>query len=255
MKKFLLVSLLLLTGCVSSGDRLVNLADKTVRTTTSIEVTTTNIAFDLMIGTASITIKQVPVKYRGAGVFITSNGHVLTCSHLFWSNKVKDIVVIDYYGNTWKAELLARDDRRDLALLKINPMGKVAFSRLADPRKLKVGQEVIAIGNPLGLDFSVTHGIISAINRDIHEAYNLTQSDTFINPGNSGGPLFNMNGEIIGINVLTLPPIDAPIFTGLGFSVQSGQIVEFLSKYRGIDKAIPKFDMNYWLQFILKEVK
>lgn len=254
MKKFLVVALLLV-GCSSVGDRLVSVSDKAVRTTTSIEVTTSDFRYDVEMSSSSINITKVPVQFRGAGVFITSNGHVLTCSHLFWSNKVKDIVVIDYYGNTWKAELLARDDRRDLALLKINPMGKVAFSRLADPRKLKVGQEVIAIGNPLGLEFSVTHGIISALNRDIHETYNLTQSDTFINPGNSGGPLFNMKGEIIGINVLTLPPVNAPVFTGLGFSVQTGQIVEFLAKYRGIDKAIPKFDMNYWLQFILKEVK
>ena len=248
MKKILLAALFLV-GCVP-GNRLVEVADRAVRTTTSIEVTLDEARLVLTETKEGIEISAVPITYRGAGVYITAGGHVLTCAHLFWSNAVKDIVVIDYYGNIQKAELLSRDDRRDLALLKINPAKPVAFARLADPRKMRLGQEVLAIGNPLGLAFTVTYGIISAINRDIGESYNLTQSDAAINPGNSGGPLFNLKGEIVGINVLTTSAVRAPVFSGLGFSVQSGQVVEFLTKYRGIDKAIPHFDLGYWAQFM-----
>jgi len=250
MKK-LIVGLLFLAGCTAPGNRFVDIVDKTVRTTVSIEVTATApqvVGIDLDAG--ELIVKEVPVRHLGAGVYITADGHVLTCSHLFWSSKVTEITVIDHSGSVYRAELLSMDKARDLALLKVNPVKPVPFARLADPRKLRIGQEVIAIGNPLGLEFSVSHGIISALNRDANEAYNLTQSDAFINPGNSGGPLFNLKGEIVGINILTTSAVNAPVFTGLGFSVQSGQIVEFLTKYRGIDKAIPHFGLGYWTQFI-----
>lgn len=249
MKK-LILGLILLAGCTAVGNRLVSIIDKTIGTTTSIVVTLDEARLVLTETKEGIEITAEPIRYRGAGVFITPTGHVLTCSHLFWSDTVIDIEVTDYYGNVYKAELLSRDDKKDLALLKVVTKKPVKFARLGDPRELRVGQEVFAIGNPLGLEFTVTSGIISALNRDINESYNMTQSDTAINPGNSGGPLFNLKGEVIGINVLTTSPVNAPVFTGLGFSVQSGQIVEFLTKYRGIDKAIPKFGLSYWKAFI-----
>jgi S1-C subfamily serine protease len=244
MKK-LIAGLLILVGCTSMENRLVDVSDKAVRTTTSIEVTLSEFRLVFTETENGLEISAVPVQYRGAGVFITPTGHVLTCAHLFWSDKVIYTEVTDYYGNVYVAELLSRDDKKDLALLKVTPKKAVEFARLGDPRKLRVGQEVIAIGNPHGLAFTVTSGIISALNRDLREAYNMTQSDAAINPGNSGGPLFNLKGEIIGINVLGI--VNS---VGLGFSVQSGQIVEFLTKYRGIDKAIPKFGLSYWQRFI-----
>lgn len=185
--------------------------------------------------------------YLGAGVFISPTGHVLTCAHLFTHPGIKAISVTLYNDDTYEAELLAKDVKKDLALLKITPFDlkkskwvptEVPYARILDPRKLVVGQEVIAIGNPEGLAFSVCHGIISNLYMDIGEFYNLTQADVMINPGNSGGPLFNLDGQLVGINNLVVTVVPGlPLGTGLSFSVQSGQIIEFLSKYKGIEKS------------------
>jgi S1-C subfamily serine protease len=198
----------------------------------------------------SIEKATVPVTIEGAGVFVSENNHVLTCAHLFWLTEVTGITVCRENGQCTAGELLAIEDRNDLALVGSFFDGPTPYARLADPRKLKVGQEVLAVGSPLGFAFSVSHGIVSALNRDGLGVNNMTQSDAFLNPGNSGGPLFNMKGEIVGINSRIVPPVNANIFTGLGFSVQSGQIIEFLTRFRGIDKSFPKYDAGYWEGFL-----
>lgn len=252
MHKFLILGLgLFLFGCAPI-ERYVKVSDDSLPKTTMIEVKAIVTQITLIIDEKGISIDQstVTINVRGAGVFISPQGHILTCDHLFEFNQVIDAIVIEYNGNVYKAEILFREERLDLALLKVNVDQPVPYARIADPRKLKVGQEVIAIGNPLGFDFSVSHGIISALNRDGLGVYNMTQSDTFLNPGNSGGPLFNLKGELVGINSRIVPPVRANIFTGLGFSVQSGQIVEFLTRFRGLDKSIPKYDHSYWQGFL-----
>jgi S1-C subfamily serine protease len=173
--------------------------------------------------------------YRGSGVFISPTGHILTCAHLFNSGRLISMTVKTKDGYEQPGEVINVSTRYDLALAKIE-VGKVPvrFARLADPKKLKVGQEVVAIGNALGLEFSVSHGIISYLSRDLFGAKNMTQSDAFINPGNSGGPLFDLDGRLVGINVFMVPPVNAPIFTGLGFSVAPDQIADFLSTFRGL---------------------
>lgn len=170
--------------------------------------------------------------FLGSGVFISSKGHILTCGHLFHPGETPVVTVTLHNGESYSAEVLAVDHRRDLGLVKIEPRSSVSFAAVADPRGLRVGQSVFAIGYPLGLDFSVCHGIISALNRDFQFAYNVTQSDAMINPGNSGGPLFNMKGELVGINSFIIPVLPVPINSGLGFSVQPGQMIEFLAKFR-----------------------
>ena len=167
----------------------------------------------------------------GAGVFITSSGHVLTCGHLFRFKEINDIRIKTHSGIVIKAELLGKDHTKDLALLKIDKYTP-DFAELAS--NVQVGQEVIAIGQPLGIEWSVTHGIISYVGRDFGPMMNVTQSDAFILKGNSGGPLFNLNGDLVGINSFMIPPVDAPIFAGLGFSVSPTEITDFLRKYRGL---------------------
>lgn len=185
------------------------------------------------------------VAVRGAGVFISPTNHVLTCAHLFRLKSINSISVCSLDGICTAAELLNLDDHKDLGLLRANFDEPTPYAELQDPRTLAVGQEVIAIGNPLGLEFSVSHGIISALYRDIGAFYNLTQTDVMINPGNSGGPLLDLEGKLVGINNLIIPVIPIlPINTGLAFSVQSGQIIEFLSKFYGIESSIPKFKVN-----------
>lgn len=186
-------------------------------------------------------------RYLGSGVFISSQGHILTCAHLF-PGDVQAITVKKQDGTEMAAEILSLDTGKDLALIQVNDKTP-SYARLADPDSLKVGEEVIAIGNPLGLEFSVTHGIISYTGRQTSENYPTTQVDAFINPGNSGGPLFNLDGELIGINSFIIPPVDAPIFTGCGFSVRPWEISSFLEgivrKYRGL-----KTEEGKWSGFL-----
>lgn len=243
-----LVLAFLAVGCAPK-EHLVRLSEQTLPKTTSITVSgvieTVILKFD---GDSTFSIEKatVPVKFRGAGVYISENNHVLTCDHLFAMIEISTVTVCDYSDNCFDSEIVFREPGLDLALLRTSAKTKSAFARIADPRKLRVGQEVLAIGNPLGFPFSVSHGIISALNRDSLGVYNMTQSDAFINPGNSGGGLFNLKGELVGINSRMVPPVNGPVFTGLGFSVQSGQIVEFLTRFRGLDKAVPKYGYSYW---------
>lgn len=166
----------------------------------------------------------------GSGVFISPKGYLLTAAHVVKVANIRAISVIRENGDTVAATIIKIDDKNDLALLKVTYYDKVPYVKLADPRKLKIGQEVFAIGAPLGLGLGVTAGIISALYIDLDIDYhNMTQSDVAINHGNSGGPLFNLSGNLIGINVLmtTASPLDQT-FGGIGFSVQICQCYEFL---------------------------
>jgi len=239
---------LLIAGCAPK-EKLVRLSEETLPKTVSITVACV-IEVELLkvdsAGNFSIESATVPVRFRGAGVYISENNHILTCDHLFTAPIITSIKVCNYYDKCSDAEIIFRESNLDLALIRTTDTVKSDFAHLADPRYIRVGQEVLAIGNPLGFPFSVTHGIVSALNRDEVGVPNMTQSDAFINPGNSGGGLFNMAGELIGINSRIVPPVRANIFTGLGFSIQSGQIIEFLTRFRGLDKTIPKYDRGYW---------
>lgn len=238
-------------GCAPK-EHLVRLSEQTLPKTTSITVTgVIEVAYLKFDGDSTFSIETATrtVRFRGAGVYISENNHVLTCDHLFTMLSISSVSVCNYSEECFDAEIVFREPSLDLALLRTTATTKSDFARLADPRKLRVGQEVLAIGNPLGFPFSVSHGIISALNRDNLGVYNMTQSDAFINPGNSGGGLFNLKGELVGINSRMVPPVNGPVFTGLGFSVQSGQIVEFLTRFRGLDKAVPKYGYDYWAGF------
>lgn len=250
-----ILSTFLLVGCATT-ERFVRVSDEVVPKTVDIQVSGIAKQLILSIEDGKFKIEQatVPVRVEGAGVLISPNNHVLTCAHLFWLDTITAIAVCDQGGTCTAGELLHMEEKLDLALLQSNFDTPTPYARIADPRNLRVGQEVLAVGSPLGFTFSVSHGIVSALNRDDLGIYNMTQSDAFLNPGNSGGPLFNLKGEIIGINSRIVPPVPANIFTGLGFSVQSGQIVEFLTrvrnKYTGIEKGFPRFNNEYWEGFL-----
>jgi serine protease Do len=246
VKGLILAFALLLGGCASS-EKYVKVSEESLPKTVSIQVTA--IVQQVMVdwGPDGITITEstATVKFLGAGVFISDNGHVLTVEHLFDAGQILGITVCQYDGTCQGAEILSIDVKKDLALIRVEgPTPN--YARVADPRKLRVGQEVLAIGSPLGLDFSVSHGIISALNRDFAFRYDATQSDTPINPGNSGGPLFNLAGELVGINSFMIPPVNAPVFTGLGFSTSGSEIVKFLTDVRAKYESLPKLTTSYW---------
>lgn len=164
----------------------------------------------------------VAVNVLGAGVFISKTGQILTCAHVVSFTLRKPIIVVLSTGKRLEAGLVYKDEQKDLALLKVK--GKFSAAVLSS-RKLKLGQEVIAVGNPEGQEFSTSHGIISHLNRDIGDSFTFTQIDAPINSGNSGGPLFNMDGELIGINARKWAGSD-----GLGLAISPNTIREFLSQ-------------------------
>ena len=168
-----------------------------------------------------------PVRYAGSAVFISKTGTLLTCAHLFDNPNISTITVTSRDGITQTAALLSADFGRDLALIKVDGFHQDA-AKLSKER-LRVGQEVIAVGNPLGLDFTTTHGIVSTLNRDLDTGFYFTQIDAPINGGNSGGPLFNLSGELIGINAAKMQDAD-----GLGFAIAPEVIDDFLNQFRGI---------------------
>ncbi len=151
---------------------------------------------------------------QGSGVLFDERGYLLTNKHVI--ENAPSIRVVDHAGRLYAAEIIGTATNADLAVLKIS--GPVPFDYLtfADASSLRVGQRVIAVGNPLGLSFSVTEGIISAVNRRIDASgIEYIQTDVSINPGNSGGPLVSADKKIAGITTLKLAG------EGLGFALPS----------------------------------
>ena len=162
---------------------------------------------------------QKPLVGLGSGFIIDESGVIVTNNHVI--EAADEITVILFDQSEYKAELLGRDLKADLAVLKIETNGKkLKKAKWANSDKARVGDWTIAIGNPLGLGGTVTAGIVSAISRDIGSGYvKFIQTDASINRGNSGGPLFNVQGEIIGINTAIISPTSGSV--GLGFAIPS----------------------------------
>lgn len=240
MRKYLLF-LFALMGCTTNRDY-VALSNEVLPKTVMVYVTSVAEVTQLTFGEDGfkVTTSTQMITVMGAGVFISRNGHVLSANHLFDNGELKSIHVVTYDGVSSSGTLLSTLPSRDLALVRVSSFTNRPFAVLADTREVKVGQEVLAVGNPEGLDFSVSRGIISKLNRDLGVGYNLIQTDTAINPGNSGGPLFDMNGHLVGIVNLKVTDSD-----GLAFAVETGQVLEFLTRFRGIDTGIPSYK-DFW---------
>jgi serine protease Do len=178
------------------------------------------------------------VSSLGSGFVIDPAGYIVTNNHVI--EGANDIEVNFANGTKLKAKLIGTDTKTDIALLKVEPKKPLKFVKLGDSRKMRIGDWVMAIGNPFGLGGSVSVGIISARNRNINAGPydNFIQTDAAINRGNSGGPLFNMFGDVIGINTAIISPSGGSI--GIGFSVPTeiasnvvAQLREFGETRRG----------------------
>lgn len=156
----------------------------------------------------------------GSGFVIDAEGYIVTNNHVIAD--ATDVTVTFHDNTKLKAKVIGKDPKTDLALLKVTSAKKLAYVDFGDSDKARVGDWVVAIGNPFGLGGSVTAGIVSARGRNINAgAYDdFIQTDAAINRGNSGGPLFNMEGEVIGVNSAIFSPTGTNI--GIGFSVPSG---------------------------------
>jgi serine protease Do len=163
----------------------------------------------------------------GSGFVISEDGYIVTNNHVI---EGADEISIEFFsGATLDAELVGTDPKTDIALLKVEsdtPLSHVSFG---NSDVMRVGDWVLAMGNPLGQGFSVSAGIVSARNRELSGTYDdFIQTDAAINRGNSGGPLFNMDGEVIGVNTAILSPNGGSI--GIGFSMASNVVSKVVSQ-------------------------
>jgi len=195
----------------------------------------------------------------GSGFIISPDGYIVTNNHVV--SKADEITVILKGGKeSYKAKIIGTDPETDLALLKIDAKEPLPYLTFGDSDKMRPGDWVIAIGNPFGLDHTVTAGIISAKGRVIGAGPydNFLQTDASINPGNSGGPLLNLKGEVIGINTAIVASGQ-----GIGFAIPSNmakQVIEQLKKYKKVKRGwlgvtIQDVDINTAKALGLKEPK
>jgi len=185
----------------------------------------------------------------GSGVIITKDGYILTNNHVIeYATTIKVTLLDD--DKVYTAKIIGRDTKTDLALLKIEADKDLPFAYLGNSNKLEIGEWVVAIGNPFGLQHTVTTGIVSAKERkEVHPGnkagyHNFIQTDASINPGNSGGPLFNLKGEIIGINTAI-----SAAGQGIGFAIpinMAKKVISHILKYGEVKRA--------WLGVTIQEV-
>lgn len=182
----------------------------------------------------------------GSGFIVSADGYVITNHHVV--KDAEEIIVRLNDRREYTAELVGSDERSDIALLKLDADGLPAL-KLGDSSKLKVGEWVLAIGSPFGFDYSVTAGIISAIGRSLpNENYvPFIQTDVAINPGNSGGPLFNLNGEVIGVNSQIYSRTGG--FMGLSFAVPAAVVRSVYRQLRDSGRVA-----RGWLGVLIQDV-
>ena len=183
----------------------------------------------------------------GSGFIIDSDGFILTNNHVIMN--AEKIVVKLSDGREFEAKAIGKDPKTDIALIKIDAAGKLPTVSLGDSDKLQVGEWVLAIGNPFGLDQTVTAGIVSAKGRIVGAGPydNFIQTDASINPGNSGGPLVNMQGEVVGV--------DTAIFTrsggniGIGFAIPINLVKDLLPDLKSKGRVV-----RGWLGVTIQKV-
>jgi len=163
----------------------------------------------------------LPTQGSGSGLIIDTRGHILTNHHVVANAQKLEVTLAD--ESKWPARLIGSDPDSDLAVVKIDaPRDKLKVVPMGDSKNLKIGQKVLAIGNPFGLERTLTTGIISSLGRTIRSdngmlMEDIIQTDAAINPGNSGGPLLNSEGLVIGINSAIISPSGGSV--GIGFAI------------------------------------
>jgi len=183
----------------------------------------------------------------GSGFLISKDGYVVTNNHVI--DEADDIVISLNDGTKYKAKLVGSDKKTDLALLKINADKDLKFVKFGDSNKSRIGDWVIAIGNPYGLGGSVSVGIVSARGRDITngQSDDFIQTDAAINKGNSGGPIFNSKGEVIGVSAAIYSPSGGSV--GIGFATPSATALQVINQLKDQGEVI-----RGWLGVAVQDV-
>ncbi len=188
--------------------------------------------------------REFKQKSLGSGVIIDKEGYILTNNHVV--EKASSIKVKLSDGKEYDAKVIGKDAKTDIALIKVNVKNSLPVAVLGDSDKLEVGDWVMAIGNPYGLDHTVTAGIVSAKGRVIGQGPydDFIQTDASINPGNSGGPLFNLRGEVVGINTAIISGGQ-----GIGFAIPINMAKALLPQLKTNGKIV-----RGWLGVVIQKV-
>ncbi|HDH86805.1 MAG TPA: DegQ family serine endoprotease [Desulfobacteraceae bacterium] len=196
--------------------------------------------------------REMKQRSLGSGVVVSGDGYILTNNHVVAD--ADEILVTLSDKKQYKANIIGRDPKSDLALIKIKTENTIPAARLGDSDKLMVGDWVVAIGNPFGLGSTVTAGIVSAKGRVIGAGPydNFIQTDASINPGNSGGPLFNLDGEVIGINTAIVAPSGGNV--GIGFAIPINMAKSVMTQLKERGKVIRGW-LGVSIQVVTQEIK
>lgn len=191
-------------------------------------------------------MQEIPTRGAGSGFIVSNDGYILTNAHVVRNADEVEVKLID--KRKFTAKVVGADSRTDIAVLKI-PAGNLPTVKLGDPAKLRVGEAVAAIGSPFGFENSVTAGIVSAKGRTLpSESYvPYIQTDVPINPGNSGGPLFNMKGEVVGVNSQIYSRSGG--YQGVSFAIPIDIAMEVAEQLKGGGKV-----SRGWLGVVIQEV-
>ena len=195
------------------------------------------------------TMKQ---RSLGSGFVVSDDGYILTNNHVVAD--ADEIQVTFSENEKYEAKIIGRDEKTDIALIKIELDKKITAAKLGDSDKLRIGDWVVAIGNPFGLGNTVTAGIVSAKGRIIGAGPydNFIQTDASINPGNSGGPLFNLDGEVVGINTAIVAPGGGNV--GIGFAIPVNMAKSVMSQLKDKGKVVRGW-IGVTIQKITPEIK
>jgi serine protease Do len=199
-------------------------------------------------------IPEQEMKQRslGSGVVVSEDGFILTNNHVVAD--ADEILVTLSDKKKYEAQIIGRDPKTDLALIKIETEKPIPAAKLGDSDKLMVGDWVVAIGNPFGLGSTVTAGIVSAKGRIIGAGPydNFIQTDASINPGNSGGPLFNLNGEVIGVNTAIVSQSGGNV--GIGFAIPINMAKSVMPQLKEKGKVVRGW-LGVTIQVVTQEIK
>ncbi|MGB5170441.1 MAG: trypsin-like peptidase domain-containing protein, partial [Eudoraea sp.] len=213
-------------------------AENTVNAVVHVKNLTTNSSpgslFDYFYGSQD---NQRPQIGTGSGVIISADGYIVTNNHVI--AKANELRVTLNNNKTYEAEIIGTDPNTDIALIKIEPDNKLPYLAFGDSDNAKIGEWVLAVGNPFNLTSTVTAGIVSAKARDLGRNQSFIQTDAAVNPGNSGGALVNTNGDLIGINTAITSQTGS--YVGYSFAVPSNiakKVVEDIMEYGNVQKGI-----------------
>ena len=218
-------------------------ADKAVHTVVHVKnvsrVSVSNPIMEFFYGSRGGQMQQQEQIGTGSGVIISEDGYIVTNNHVI--KDAQDIEITLNNKKSYKAKLIGTDSKMDIALLKIDADEKLAFSTFSDSDNVKVGEWVLAVGNPYNLTSTVTAGIVSAKARDLdtNGMQSFIQTDAAVNPGNSGGALVNTRGELIGIN--TMISSQTGSYVGYSFAVPSNitrKIIEDIMEFGNVQRGI-----------------